>query len=125
MGRTLPPPAIPKSSRRAAPPSAPAKRPGRQAPPPPKPELPAWHIHDPYNQPGEPPSAGFIPNPPEYCDAPWTKGPSGVEWCCTAFCNSCPDRKVCAGLKGYHAATTAKNNGHSAKKEWQNDDEEN
>jgi hypothetical protein len=84
--------------------------------------LPAWHIHDPFHQPGEPASGGFIPNPPEYCDAPWVTGVSGIYWVCAAFCNSCGDKKICAGLKGYHSAVQAKNNGRTNKEEWEDDE---
>ena len=128
-----------KPARRAAPPAAdPAPRPvekpaGRRAPPPPvktggrmapPPPKPWWHRYDPYHQPGEPASGGQIPNPPEYCDARWLRGPTGINWVDAAFCASCPDSKICEGLKGYHAATNAKNNGRTHKKEWEDGTED-
>ena len=107
-------------SRRQAPPP-PVKTGRRAAPPPP---MPWWHKHDPYNQPGEPASGGQIPNPPDYCDARWLTGPTGTQWVDMAFCASCADSKLCEGLKGYHAATNAKNNGRTHKKEWEDGTED-
>lgn len=100
------------SSRRAAPVNEPKS--SRGAPPPPK---PAWCRYDPYNQPGETPSGGFIPNPPDYCDAPWVKGDKNIDWVDTSYCIYCADRKICEGVRGYSIATTVKNNEWQKKKE--------
>jgi len=113
-----------RPSGRQAPP--PAQRTGRMAPPPPKPDAPWWSAHDPFHQPGETPSGGFVPNPPDYCDGKIVQGESGrVEWVCASYCANCPDRKVCTALKGYHAAVVAKNNGRETpRREWKDEEAE-